>query len=70
MTDIEIITSQAKPTEGLVTLTHVIYALHAFSALMGMLRPAFIGTAFLIGWPSTIAVIMNYVNRSAVRGEG
>ena len=68
MPDIEIITSQTKPTEGMVTLTHVIYALHAFSALMGILGPAFIVTAFLTGWPSIIAVIINYARRSDVRG--
>ena len=68
MPDIEIITSKTKPTEGMVTLTHVIYALHAFSALMGILGPAFIVTAFLTGWPSIIAVIINYARRSDVRG--
>ena len=31
MTDIEIITPQSKPTEGMVTLNHVIYTLHAFN---------------------------------------
>ena len=55
------------PREGLVTLTHVIYGLHAFSALTGMLSPAMILTAFLSGWPSIIAVILNYVKRSEVR---
>src|SRR5438105_12276333 len=56
------------PREGLVTLTHVIYGLHAFSAVMGLLTPAMIVTAFLTGWPSIIAVILNYVKRSEVRG--
>jgi uncharacterized membrane protein len=56
------------PREGLVTLAHVIYGLHAFSALTGMLSPAMIITAFLTGWPSIIAVILNYVKRSEVRG--
>jgi uncharacterized membrane protein len=55
------------PTEGLITLTHVIYALHAFSAFTGLLSPAFILTAFLTGWPSIIAVILNYAKRSEVR---
>ena len=64
--DIDIL--ESKPTEGMVTLTHVIYGLHAFSALMGMLGPAFIVTAFLTGWPSIIAVIINYARRSDVRG--
>jgi len=56
------------PREGLVTLAHVIYGLHAFSVLTGMLSPAMILTAFLTGWPSIIAVILNYVKRSEVRG--
>jgi uncharacterized membrane protein len=56
------------PREGLVTLAHVIYGLHAFSALTGLLSPAMIVTAFLTGWPSIIAVILNYVKRSEVHG--
>jgi len=56
------------PRQGLVTLAHVIYALHAFSALTGMVSAALIVTAFLTGWPSIIAVILNYVKRSEVRG--
>lgn len=55
------------PRQGLITLTHVIYALHAFSALAGLGAP-FVVTAFLMGWPSIIAVILNYVKRDAVRG--
>lgn len=56
------------PRQGLVTLTHVIYALHAFSALTGLVSAALVVTAFLTGWPSIIAVILNYVKRSEVRG--
>jgi uncharacterized membrane protein len=56
------------PRQGLVTLAHVIYALHAFSALTGLASSALIVTAFLSGWPSIIAVILNYVKRSDVRG--
>ena len=63
-----ILPSGLVPREGLVTLAHVIYGLHAFSALTGMLSPAMIVTAFLTGWPSIIAVILNYVKRSEVRG--
>ena len=37
------------PRDSLVTLTHVIYGLHAFSALTGLLSPALIVTAFLSG---------------------
>ena len=35
---------------------------------MGILGSAFIVTAFLTGWPSIIAVILNYLKRSEVRG--
>ena len=56
------------PSQGMITLTHVLYAMHGFSALMGVLGSAFIVTAFLTGWPSIIAVIINYVKRGAARG--
>ena len=58
----------ATPRRSLVTLTHVIYALHGFSAVMGLLSSAFIVTSFLAGWPSILAVILNLVKRGDVRG--
>jgi uncharacterized membrane protein len=59
----------AAPTsEGLVTWTNVIYGLHALSLATGILGAASVVGAFLIGWPSIIAVILNYVKRSEVRG--
>ena len=48
--------------------TQAIYALHAFSLLTGILGTATVVGAFLTGWPSLIAVILNYVKRSEVRG--
>ena len=57
------------PRASLITLTHIIYGLHAFSALTGLLSSAFILTAFLTGWPSIIAVILNYLKRDAVYGS-
>ena len=50
------------------TWTQAIYALHALSLLTGILGAATIVGSFLIGWPSIIAVILNYVKRSEVRG--
>jgi uncharacterized membrane protein len=58
-----------QPAGSLYNWTQGIYALHAFSLLMGILGPATIVTAFLTGWPSIIAVILNYVKRSDVRGS-
>ena len=56
------------PRDSLVRLTHVIYALHAFSLITGIVGAATIVGAFLTGWPSIIAVILNYAKRSDVRG--
>ena len=58
----------AEPSTSLVTWTHVIYGLHAFSLLTGILGAATVVAAFLTGWPSLIAVILNYVKRSETRG--
>ena len=54
--------------DSLVTWTKVVYALHAFSLLTGLIGTATIVGAFLTGWPSIIAVILNYIKRSEVRG--
>ena len=54
--------------EGLRAWTHVIYGLHAWSVLAGIVTPAFVVTAFLLGWPSILAVILNYVKRSEAKG--
>lgn len=50
-------------------MTHVIYGLHAFSLLTGIIGAATVVGAFLIGWPSIIAVVLNYVKRDEVRGS-
>jgi uncharacterized membrane protein len=55
-------------SDSLVTWTNVIYLLHAFSLLTGILGAATVIGAFLVGWPSIIAVILNYLKRSDVRG--
>jgi uncharacterized membrane protein len=68
MAEITAGTRVAAPSNSLVTLTHLIYAMHGFSALMGLLTPVFIVTAFLSGWPSIIAVIINLVKRNDVEG--
>jgi len=58
----------ATSDDSLVTWTHVIYMLHALSLLTGVLGAATVIGSFLIGWPSLIGVILNYVKRSDVRG--
>jgi len=58
----------AEPAPSLVTWTHAIYALHAISLVTGIVGAVTVVGAFLTGWPSLIAVILNYVKRSDVRG--
>lgn len=68
MADYDGKTQLALPGNNLVTLTHIVYGLHAFSAITGLTTAAFVVTAFLTGWPSIIAVIINYVKRGDTRG--
>lgn len=57
-----------KDPDGSKAWCHIMYALHGISALGGVLGPATIVGSFLFGWPSIIAVILNYVTRDNVRG--
>ena len=59
---------QQSPSDNMVNLTYLIYGLHLFSAITGVMTTAFIVTAFLSGWPSILAVFLNYARRDAVRG--
>jgi uncharacterized membrane protein len=54
--------------ENLVLLTHVIYALHAFAVVTGVVGSASVIGSFVASVPSILAVILNYAKRSAVRG--
>jgi uncharacterized membrane protein len=60
--------SENDPLAGLRAWTHVIYALHAWTVLTGLASAMFIVAAFLFGWPSLIAVLLNYVKRSEAAG--
>jgi uncharacterized membrane protein len=63
------VTMSTNPASGtLFSWTQGIYALHALSLLMGIIGAATVVGAFLTGWPSLIAVILNYVKRGDVRG--
>jgi uncharacterized membrane protein len=62
-------TVDAHPVDtSLITYTNIIYALHALSVLIGLTTFATIIGSFVWGLPSIVAVIMNYVRRSATRG--
>ena len=64
----EQVSTSAPTSSSIENWTHVIYGLHAFSLLIGIIGAATVVGSFLIGWPSLIAVILNYVKRSEARG--
>ncbi|WP_217423429.1 DUF4870 family protein [Uliginosibacterium aquaticum] len=53
----------------LIQLTHMLYALHAVGLVIGAWSQAatMVG-AFVFGWTSIIAIIINYVKRDEVKG--
>src|SRR4029450_9402132 len=57
-----------EPDSSLVTTLHVTYALHAVGLAIGAFGAATVLGAFIFGWPSIIAVIINYVKRGDARG--
>jgi len=54
--------------KNLTYILFVVYALHGFSAISGLLTPAFIVTAFLTGWPSILAVLLSYLKKHDADG--
>lgn len=65
MADYEVLTAN-DDFEGPRAWCHVMYALHAVSALGGLLTSATIVGAFITGWPSLLAVVINYATRPRV----
>ncbi len=61
-------TAFREPDPSLVTTTHVTYALHALGLAIGAFGASTMIGTFLFGWPSIIAVIINYVKRNDARG--
>lgn len=59
-------TVEASPST--VRITHIVYALHAAGLVLGAFGAASVIGSFLFGWPSIIAVILNYVYRGDARG--
>ena len=57
-----------EPDPSLITTLHVTYALHAVGLAIGAFGAATVLGSFIFGWPSIIAVIINYVKRGDARG--
>lgn len=60
--------SPALPAASLVRITNIVYGLHAISLVLGAFGAATVIGSFLFGWPSIIAVVINYVKRGEVLG--
>jgi uncharacterized membrane protein len=58
----------AQPLPSVVTVAHVVYALHAFAIVVGIAGTATIVGSFIGSVPSIVAVILNYVKRGDARG--
>jgi uncharacterized membrane protein len=67
MTTVTSLTTVEAP-ESLVRTTHIVYALHALGLALGAFGAATVLGSFLFGWPSIIAVIVNYMYRGDARG--
>lgn len=57
-----------EPPSSIVTVAKIVYILHAVSVIIGIVTGASVIGAFLFGWPSIAAVVLNYVMRSEARG--
>ena len=55
-------------SSALERTTHIVYALHALGLALGAFGAATVIGSFLFGWPSIIAVIVNYIYRGDARG--
>ena len=62
----QVMTVEATPS--LVRIAHIVYVLHAVGLALGAFGAASVIGSFLFGWPSIIAVILNYVYRGDARG--
>jgi len=60
--------SYAQPRSSVLTVAHVVYGLHAVSLCIGAWTAATVVGSFLFGWPSIIAVILNYAFRADAKG--
>jgi uncharacterized membrane protein len=58
-----------EPPQSAVTAAHVVYGLHSFAILIGLMGAATVIGAFVGSVPSIIAVVINYAKRGSARGS-
>jgi uncharacterized membrane protein len=61
-------TTSRESDQSLLTLVNVTYALHGLGLALGAFGAASIVGSFVFGWPSIIAVVINYLKRDEARG--
>jgi uncharacterized membrane protein len=56
------------PLPSVLTVANLVYALHSFAIIAGIVGTATVVGSFVGSIPSIVAVILNYVKRSDARG--
>jgi len=59
----------AEPLQSALVAAHIVYGLHSFAIVLGVVGSATVIGAFLGSVPSIIAVILSYVKRGDARGS-
>jgi len=57
-----------EPRPSVLTVAHLVYALHTFAIVVGIIGAATVIGSFVGSIPSLVAVILNYVKRGEARG--
>jgi uncharacterized membrane protein len=57
-----------EPRPSAVTVSHLVYGLHAFAIAVGVAGAATVVGSFVGSVPSIVAVILNYLKRGGARG--
>jgi uncharacterized membrane protein len=59
----------SEPLPSVLTVANVVYALHAFAIVVGVVGSATVVGSFVGSVPSIVAVILNYLKRGEARGS-
>ena len=57
------------PPQSALTVSHIVYGLHSFAIVIGILGASTVIGGFVGSVPSIVAVILNYVKRGSARGS-
>jgi uncharacterized membrane protein len=60
--------SPVEPIPSVLTVAHVVYALHTVAIIIGIVGAATVIGSFIGSLPSLLAVLLNYVKRGDARG--